>query len=112
MVQGPTCCSGRRLIAAAELFVFRIQGAFRRSGSLEGVEGLHHLHVWELDEQHRALEAHVVIARDRSKELARIKRQIKSCLSDKFQIRHSTLEFEFDDEHPDGEHDTSLVGEH
>lgn len=80
--------------------------------SLDGVEGLHHLHIWELDEQHRALEAHIVITRDRSGELAAIKRQIKSYLSDTFQIRHSTLEFEFDDEHPDGEHDTSVVAEH
>lgn len=84
----------------------------RNIESLDGVQGLHHLHIWELDEQHRALEAHVVIARDRASDLASIKRQIKASLSDTFQIRHTTLEFEFDDEHPDGEHDTLVVAEH
>ncbi len=80
--------------------------------AVDGVKGLHHVHVWELDEQHRALEAHVVIKRERSAELAGIKRLIKRCLSDKFQIRHSTLEFEFDDEHSDGDHDMSVVAGH
>lgn len=28
-----------------------------------GVVGIHHIHVWQLDEQHRTLEAHVVIPR-------------------------------------------------
>lgn len=80
--------------------------------SLEGVEGVHHLHAWELDEQHRALEAHVVIRREQSAELAEIKHQIKRCLSEGFQIQHSTLEFEFHDEHLVAEHDTSLVSRH
>ena len=31
--------------------------------AVEGVTDIHHVHVWELDEHHRALEAHVEIAR-------------------------------------------------
>ncbi|MEP3479722.1 MAG: cation diffusion facilitator family transporter [Fuerstiella sp.] len=61
---------------------------------IEGVEGLHHVHVWELDEQHRALEAHVVVSEARISDLESIKNRIKSCLVDDYQIPHSTLEFE------------------
>ncbi len=63
---------------------------------VDGVEGLHHLHVWELDEQHRALEAHVLIPESRTSDLETIKRQIKACLSEHYLIQHSTLEFEVD----------------
>lgn len=62
--------------------------------ALEGVEGLHHLHVWELDEQNRALEAHIVIDRDSIEQFHKIKRRIKEILAHDFQISHSTLEFE------------------
>jgi len=62
---------------------------------VDGVVGLHHLHVWELDEHHRALEAHVVIAEDGNmKALERIKRALKTMLADRFGIAHSTLEME------------------
>lgn len=61
---------------------------------VNGVEGLHHLHVWELDEQHRALEAHVVILAGRTSDLESIKREIKHSLVEHYNIAHSTLEFE------------------
>ncbi len=63
--------------------------------SIDGVEHIHHIHVWQLDEQHRALEAHVSIPRNRSDRLEEIKQRIKHCLIEQFQIDHSTLEFEF-----------------
>ncbi|GAB5444674.1 MAG: cation diffusion facilitator family transporter [Fuerstiella sp.] len=61
---------------------------------VDGVEELHHLHVWELDEQHRALEAHVVILESRTGDLESIKREIKHRLVEQHNIPHSTLEFE------------------
>ena len=33
---------------------------------IHGVEEIHHVHVWELDERHRALEAHIVVSDDTS----------------------------------------------
>lgn len=60
-----------------------------------GVSGMHHVHIWELDEQHRALEAHIVLQTGNPSELESIKMQIKRFLSDDFQIQHSTLEFEY-----------------
>ncbi|MEZ6128207.1 MAG: cation diffusion facilitator family transporter [Planctomycetaceae bacterium] len=63
-------------------------------GKIDGVTGLHHLHVWELDEHHRALEAHVMVPEPRLGDLETIKRQIKEYLSEHCRISHSTLEFE------------------
>tara|TARA_R110002096_G_scaffold11_4_gene80 strand:- start:888 stop:1859 length:972 start_codon:yes stop_codon:yes gene_type:complete len=62
---------------------------------VDGVMEIHHLHVWELDEQHRALEAHVVVVESKAEELELIKRKIKQLLLAKFDVQHSTLEFEF-----------------
>ena len=59
-----------------------------------GVEGIHHLHVWSLDEHRVALEAHVVVTTDKLKEVELIKDKLKETLNKKFSIVHSMLEFE------------------
>ncbi|QDT66631.1 cation diffusion facilitator family transporter [Calycomorphotria hydatis] len=64
---------------------------------IEQVGSIHHVHVWELDEQHRALEAHVVVMTDSMSTIENIKTTIKRRLSDDFEIQHSTLEFEYVD---------------
>jgi cobalt-zinc-cadmium efflux system protein len=58
----------------------------------EGVQNVHHVHVWLLDEQRIALEAHVVI--DSESNMDAIKTHQKTLLAEKFQVDHSTLEFE------------------
>ena len=80
--------------------------------SVDGVEDLHHLHVWELDEQHRALEAHVVIPEDQAAHLDSIKHKVKRLLSDDFGIAHSTLEFEFPGTESTGCDETSIIAQH
>lgn len=62
--------------------------------SIPGVVEIHHLHVWELDEVQRALEAHVVVDEADLARWAEIKRAIKSRLAEQFGIHHSTVEFE------------------
>lgn len=62
--------------------------------ALDGVMGVHHLHVWELTESRRALEAHVVIEDASIDRLQSIKLAIKERLKADFGIGHSTLEFE------------------
>jgi cobalt-zinc-cadmium efflux system protein len=66
--------------------------------SVPGVAEVHHLHLWELDEHHRALEAHIVVERDQLDRWAAIKQELKLRLSERFNIHHSTLEFETHDE--------------
>jgi cobalt-zinc-cadmium efflux system protein len=62
--------------------------------SITGVVGVHHVHVWEMDEEHRALEAHIVVADGQLANWAEIKGDVKARLRERYQIRHSTLEFE------------------
>ncbi len=67
----------------------------RQIERIEGVLGVHHLHVWQLDERHRALEMHVVVADQDAQNLIKLKSDIKAALAEQFEIEHSTLEFEF-----------------
>lgn len=63
---------------------------------VEGVQGVHHLHIWRLDEQNICLEAHVVINKRDLEYLENIKMKLKEKLKTSFNINHTTLEFEFE----------------
>jgi cobalt-zinc-cadmium efflux system protein len=61
----------------------------------DGVVEAHHIHLWKLDEDRRALEAHVVVPKDFSlDQMEALKQTIKQKLADDFSINHSSLEFE------------------
>lgn len=60
--------------------------------NIDGVNNVHHVHIWQIDENRNALEAHAVIS-DVSK-MDQIKKSLKTMLHDQFEIVHSTLEFE------------------
>jgi cobalt-zinc-cadmium efflux system protein len=62
--------------------------------TVAGVENVHHVHLWQLDEHRNALEAHVVI--NDFIETQNIKHLLKRQIEQKFSITHSTLEFEID----------------
>ena len=62
--------------------------------NISGIEDIHHLHVWHLDEHRVALEAHVAVNVTELKEAEAIKDQLKHMLKDKFNITHSTIELE------------------
>jgi cobalt-zinc-cadmium efflux system protein len=64
--------------------------------ALPFVVDVHHIHVWQLDEVHRAFEAHVVIDRESIDEMEVTKTRIKEYLQRMHHIGHSTLEFEFE----------------
>lgn len=59
---------------------------------VDGVKNVHHVHVWQLDEHRNALEAHVVL--NENAEMDDLKSHLKKMLHDRFEIEHSTLEFE------------------
>lgn len=61
---------------------------------IDGVAGVHHLHVWRLDENRISLEAHIVVNDADLGRMAEIKRSIKDLLKARFDVAHSTLEFE------------------
>lgn len=60
--------------------------------AIKGVSNVHHVHIWQLDEQRNALEAHVVLIENSN--MDNVKATLKAMLHDKFEIEHSTLEFE------------------
>lgn len=64
----------------------------------DGVIGIHHVHIWNIGEHQRALEAHLV-PRERSLEAFEdLKSRIKRQLSADFSIGHATLEACLDEE--------------
>ena len=86
----------------------RVAGAMR---AVPGVRDAHHLHAWMLDEDQCALEAHVVVERERIEAMEEIKVQLRRRLQNDFSIAHATLELEFPDTAAEAGHDTSLVAD-
>jgi cobalt-zinc-cadmium efflux system protein len=74
----------------------------RDLATVDGVIEVHDMHIWEIDERQRSLEAHVVVATRDVDRMEAIKRALKARLLADFDIVHSTLEFEFapDDQQP------------
>lgn len=70
---------------------------------------IHHLHVWRLDESQVLLECHVVIEKEDVMNMEEVKSAIKKLLHNKYEITHSTLEFEFE---PCSSHHHELVHSH
>lgn len=62
--------------------------------SVNGVQAVHHVHLWQMQENEAALDCHVVIGDEDCNESARIKSAVKAVLSQEFGILHSTLELE------------------
>ena len=60
--------------------------------AVPGVDETRHLHLWQLDEKHSALEAHIVVANLSG--IEPIRAALKNMLGSRFGIEHSTLEFE------------------
>lgn len=62
--------------------------------TVEGVQSVHHVHVWAIDEQHNALEAHIVVADDVGEQADAVKGRVKTLVRERFGIGHTTLELE------------------
>ncbi|CAD5261889.1 MULTISPECIES: cation diffusion facilitator family transporter [Halomonadaceae] len=74
---------------------------------VESVHDIHHVHLWQMQENMAALDCHVVITEAGWQQLEAIKTEIKEQLKTRFNIVHSSLEFE----HIDHAHqDANLYG--
>lgn len=62
--------------------------------SVEGIDSVHHLHLWQIDERRSSVEAHIVVAPERLGQLPQILQRAKALLRSEYQITHSTLEAE------------------
>jgi cobalt-zinc-cadmium efflux system protein len=63
---------------------------------IDGVAGVHHLHLWQMQEHEPSLEAHVVLAD--GADARAVKAAMKALLSGRFGIGHSVLELETEDD--------------
>ena len=70
------------------------QEVISRSLAVSGVCGVHHLHIWLIDEHRTSLEAHVVIEDQLMSRSEDIKNDLKKMLKDTFSIHHVTLDVE------------------
>jgi len=57
-----------------------------------GVEGVHHIHLWQIDERRITIEAHLVLSD--GAEASDVLARVKSALAARFGIGHSTFEVE------------------
>ncbi|MEY8118418.1 cation diffusion facilitator family transporter [Falsihalocynthiibacter sp. BN13B15] len=62
--------------------------------AVSGVEDVHHLHLWQMQEHESAVDAHIVIKAGVWTEADRVKLAVKDALRDGFGLSHITLELE------------------
>lgn len=63
-------------------------------GAVEGVRGVHDLHVWSLGSQTHALSCHIAIADIPPSLSDRILQEVNARLAERFHIQHTTVQFE------------------
>lgn len=91
-----------------------------RIAALPGIEGVHDLHIWSLDREHRALSAHVIVGDRPLAEVTAMIRTVELVLCEEFGIEHTTMQPECPScatEAPlycniAGHHEMSHVGDH
>lgn len=66
----------------------------RKIEALDGVTGIHHLHVWNLSSGSIALAVHVIVTDQMLSEVDKLAEQIRKVLLQNFGIDHPTLQFE------------------
>lgn len=63
---------------------------------IPGIKNVHHIHVWNLDDQSIHFESHVDLTKDyHLSETVTISQTIRSLLKTEFGIKHTTLQFEY-----------------
>ncbi|HKS24580.1 MAG TPA: cation diffusion facilitator family transporter [Thermoanaerobaculia bacterium] len=65
--------------------------------SVDGILGVHHLHVWGLGSARRALSAHLIVGDVPLKATSQLLGRVKALLHDEYGIEHTTIQFELAD---------------
>ena len=71
-----------------------IAKVLERIRMVAGITDVHHIHLWQMQENENALDAHITIVQDNWANAEAIKEIVKSMLRDDFSISHTTLEIE------------------
>jgi cobalt-zinc-cadmium efflux system protein len=64
-------------------------------GRIEGIYGVHHLHIWALGPSRPALSCHLMVGDVPVKETSRILDEITTMLARDYRIAHTTVQFEY-----------------
>jgi cobalt-zinc-cadmium efflux system protein len=62
--------------------------------AISGVKNIHHVHLWKLNDNDTHFEAHIEVENISVYETTEIQKEIEHQLHDKFEINHTTLQFE------------------
>ena len=80
-------------MAPTGLDPFEVEKAVRQ---LTGIKGVHHIHIWKLSDKRIHFEAHIDLENDLPVSSTHLlRKKIKEILKAKFDIDHTTLQFEF-----------------
>ena len=60
--------------------------------SIDGVDSIQHIHVWQIEENRLSLEAHLTVSAREFSECEGLKKKIRKHLSETYDVQHSTLE--------------------
>ena len=71
-----------------------LQDIKREVEALEGVEDMHHLHVWSISSGQVALAAHLIVQDQMLCKVDELAARVRDLLSDHFRIQHPILQFE------------------
>ena len=67
----------------------------RSLASVEGVYGVHHLHIWALGPSRPALSCHLMVGDVPVKTTGNLRDRVNHMLEDQYRIAHTTIQFEF-----------------
>jgi cobalt-zinc-cadmium efflux system protein len=63
-------------------------------GTIDGIHGVHHLHIWALGPSRPALSCHIMVGDVPVKTTARLLEEVTSMLARDYRIAHATVQFE------------------
>jgi cobalt-zinc-cadmium efflux system protein len=72
-------------------------GVTRAIESVDGILGVHHLHIWGLGSARRALSAHLIVGDVPLKATSQLLGRVNALLHDEYGIEHTTIQFELAD---------------
>ncbi|HEX8170131.1 MAG TPA: cation diffusion facilitator family transporter [Thermoanaerobaculia bacterium] len=64
-------------------------------GTIDGIHGVHHLHIWALGPSVPALSCHLMVGDVPVKSTARLLDEVNELLAHRYRIAHTTIQFEF-----------------
>jgi cobalt-zinc-cadmium efflux system protein len=67
----------------------------RAIAALEGVDGVHHLHIWALGPSRPALSCHLMVGDIPVRSTGNVLAQVNELLAHEYGIAHTTIQFEF-----------------